>query len=325
MKKINFLILCALLFAIPFSLSIRAQELTGGFYTELTLEPSLTTSLHSLVYLDASFKGVTFRSETVFDLISLDTQSFQLSFTIGILAIREEVVFKGPGFSFSRNDLLASVTLAGLDLGINFLLENSTGINPGLVIKLGGKTGLGIGLYSYTGFGTTEIAEDLEDRGKTDLCNTETWSFACRRPLIQLDADPDREVKSPFVFTEEVVRLSFDVDSFTFLSDTKFTGAGFDQEVFSAGYAFDDPDILFTSTSVFDNTVSFAEQVFRLEAGIAEQVNFYSVTYISGPPLSFSNQEFKFKLEIEGFRLLLTTLFDTGGFSKLSLCLGFEV
>lgn len=330
MKKVNLLIIVVVL-ALFFSTPAQAQELHGGFLTELSLTspfpPSI--SLKSLIYLSASFRGVSFTSETVFNLASLDTQTFNLSFTIGILAVEEELVFKGPTFSFHRNDLLGSVSLAGLDLGVNVLLEDLPpppgGLNPGLVVKIGGKTALGIGVYSFTGFGASEVAEDLVDIGGTDLGNTETWSFNCRRPLFDLDAEPDRQVIPIFVFTEEVVRLSLAIDDFEFLSDTKFSGTGFDQEVLTVGYSFAKPEVLFTSTSVFDNTFSFAEQIFRLKAAVVKTVHFFSVTRLSGPPLSFTEQEFKIELAIEGFRFILSTLFDMGGFSQFSLYLGVEI
>jgi hypothetical protein len=282
--KKYFLILIA---AFAFSQPAWAWEVSGHFSVEFTFKPLLPplAAIDTELVLTISVATISLGSETTFDITGLKSQVFTLQTTVEILTLQNKLTFE-PGFDFSRNVLEGSIEFNKLQAALILIHADIglMGIQPGLVIELGGEIE-GVLIESYTGFGVTEVVKDLDK-----------------------DGVPDRNVTTPFAFTEEVIELEFTINSFYLKSITTFTPLGLEEQILEIGI--DLPRFWFTSTTTFDSTLLLVEE--QVEMGVViDALELISRTMFVAPPLTFDGQEFEVSLILEGLSITSITAFNS--------------
>ncbi len=210
--------------------SALGQSVLGRFISELSFNNVAPYFLNAefRVLSRISVAEAAFATDTKFDVTSspLRWQRFIASVSVNPLSARNRLTFIN-GFTFYRNELVAALSFGGVSLGVELILENqSPSLEVGLVVEGAVKTEW-FTLASYTGFGVTQLVEDL-DWDQVPIVN-EPFGFEPR--IVKLDTfserEPDRVVTAPFVFTEEVVAAEFyalDLASFSMM--TLFTPGG---------------------------------------------------------------------------------------------------
>jgi hypothetical protein len=208
--------------------SALGQSVLGRFLSELSFNNVAPYFLNAefRILSRISVAEAAFATDTKFDITLLRWQKFIASVSVNPLSARNRLTFIN-GFTFNRNELVAALSFGGVSLGIELILENqSPSLEVGLVVEAAAKTEW-FTIASYTGFGVTQIVEDL-DWDQVPIVN-EPFGFEPR--IVKLDTfserEPDRVVTAPFVFTEEVVAAEFyalDIASFSVM--TLFTPSG---------------------------------------------------------------------------------------------------
>lgn len=303
MKRLILIMLFFSLIPIPPAVG---QQLSSSFLVELvfTPPPPPLLGVEAELLITLTIADVTLTSATRFTPTLLEYQKFILELTVGGLAVEDRLTFE-PGFHFDRNELEVSTAFGGVGLDFLFILADlgfpgPPDIEPGVVLQIGGETPSRVRLASLTGFAVTEIAEDLDN-----------------------DGIPDRNVITPFIFTEEVVILGIAVQSLSLESASKFTLAGFTWQRFQAELTFTEPAVELLTAVTFDFTWSIARAKIDLQAVMGE-LTWRSLTIFSGPPLSFALQRFSLILDVaRGLAFLASTEFDPAGFAEGRL--GMEV
>jgi hypothetical protein len=275
--------------------SAMGQQLSSSFLIELVFTPPPLIGVEGELVLSLTVADVTLTSETHFTPTLLEWQRFTLSLAVGALEVEDRLTFE-PGFHFSRNELEASLAFGGLGLDLLFILADlgfpgPPDIEPGMVIEIEGETASGLRLASLTGIAVTEIAEDLDN-----------------------DDVPDRNVTTPFVFTEEVVILGIRAQSLSLESATQFTLTGFTWERLQVELALSEPQVSLLTAVKFDSTWAIIRVKIDLQATMGA-LSWRSLTVFSGPPLGFELQRFSVILTVfEGLAFLSSTEFDPMGF-----------
>jgi len=313
------LIEMSLLWALPAQIALP-QQFSSSFATELAFQPVplLLTSTQFTLLLAVTVADTTFASQTRFDLMAFESQLFSLGLTLGELALKDKLLFQ-PALTFERNELFASLEMNGFHLAVEALLEElgppGPDINPGLVIEAGGRSTLGIGLMSFTGFAVTQVAEDL-----VTVLPCSPIELRCLGGTFP-DDRLDRLVVKPFVFSEQAVRVDLTLGSITLAATPIFTLGGFTRLLLEATLRLE--GLRFTTLSTLDPALFLTRQLILFEASLGP-LSWRALTLLSGPPLAFDLQTFKARLSLSGFSLFTTAIFDAGGLSELRAGAGFS-
>jgi hypothetical protein len=325
MTRTPLAIACALLLGIWIYAdppAVHAQELSAGFASELAFQPvpiALTSTEFTLL-LGITVADAKFLSQVQFDLTAFQSQLLALELSLGELAVSDRLLFR-PAFVFERNELFASLDAAGFRIAAEVLFEElgppSPDINPGLVIEAGGRSSLGIALTSFTGFGTTQIAEDFL---------TVLPCFPLE-PACLGDGFPDdkfdRLVVKPFLFTEQAVRVEATFfPGITLAVTPLFTFAGLTKALLEIELAPPDLGLRFVSISTIDPAWALLRQTILLEGALGA-FGWRSHTVFSGPPILFESQTFKTRVSVRGLSLETTMIFSAVGLSEVRLGVGF--
>ena len=303
--------------------SAQGQELTAAFATELEFAPAplALTDASFTLRLGATVADTTFLSQTQFSLLALESQLFSLLLDLGELSVTDRLLF-APGLVFERNELRAQLGRGAFHLAAEAILEElgppSPDVNPGLVVEAGVRSALGVGLTSFTGFGTTQVVED----------------FTTVLPCLPLDVEcldgprpddrPDRLVVKPFVFTEEAVRVDIALGGVTIAATPLFTLTGFTRLFLEAEVALQEPvELRFWARSTLDPSFLLVRQDALLQVALGP-VAWRAVTRFAGIPLVFEEQTFKLVVNVSGFHAFSAVIFDAGGLTELRVGLGFR-
>jgi len=294
-----------------------AQDFSAAFAAELRFQPapfSLNTTLFDLL-LAASVSDTRFVSHTQFDLSGLRSQQFTIDLLIGALTASDRLLFK-PSLDFERNSLALYIRMLGFNLALETILEElgppSPDINPGLVIEAGGRSSLGVGITSFTGFGVTQIVEDVQT------------TFACLSLELRClgddfpDDEFDRQVVKPFLFSEQAVQVDFTIKPVKLLLTPVFTLSGFDRLLLEANFILSNPLVRFSSISTLDTSglIQLTRQqiLFEIEVG---SVGWRALTILAGSPITFESQTVKLRVSALGFNLYTTVIFNMSGLNEL--------
>lgn len=300
---------------------VYGQQFSAAFASELSFQPVplLLSSTEFTMLMAVTVADTTFASQTQFDLTAFKSQLFSLELTLGELALTDRLLFQ-PALIFERNELLASLEMNGFHLAIEVLLEElgppSPDINPGLVIEAGGRSALGIGLKSFTGFAVTRVVEDL-----TAVLPCSPIEIRCLSGTFP-DDQFDRLIVKPFVFSEQVVRVDLTLGSITLAATPIFTITGLSRLLLEATLQLEE-DLRFTSLSTLDPTLVLTRQLVLFEASLGP-LSWRALTLLSGPPIVFEAQTFKTRLSLSGFNVFTTVIFDALGLNELRLGAGFS-
>ena len=294
----QFAILLVLVLLCPLAVVTgQGPAISSSFLIELvfTPPPPPLIGIEGELFISLTIADVVLASETHFTPTLLEWQRFTLKMTVGTLALEDRLTFE-PGFHFSRNELEAVLEVGGVELGLLYILADigfpgPPDIEPGMVLEFAGETALGLQLASLTGIAVTEIAEDLDN-----------------------DDYPDRNVITPFIFTEEVVILRVIAEPLTLESATQFTLLGFTWERLGIGLSLTEPEVSLFTAVKFDSTWTIIRVKIDLQATMGA-LSWRSLTVFSGLPLGFELQRFSVILiPFEGLAFRAQTEFDPAGF-----------
>ncbi len=317
-----------LLLAVWGASAARAQQFSAGFAGELSFVPAppFFNGANFDLLLSVTVAGAAFNSETQFSLSALSAQLFSIRLTLGALQVHDQLLF-APAINFKRNELLAALEMGGVRLATEVLLADlgppgAPNINPGLIIEVGGRSQLGLGLHSFTGFGVTRLVQDLDTTLPCDL--SELACLGSSHP----DGQPDKLVSAPFVFSEEAVRadlaFSGSFGQVTLAATTLFTLAGFNGELIEADLKIEPPGVRFAAVSTFDSGFALTRDTILFEATLGPFA-WRGLTIFSGAPIAFAEQDFKLRLTFGGFSAFSTIIFAPVGLSELRLGLGVKL
>lgn len=320
-----------------------AQSVLGRFISELSFNNVAPYFLNAefRVLSRISVAEAAFATDTKFDISLLRWQKFIASVEINPLAARNRLTFVN-GFTFARNELVAALSLHGVSMGVELILENqSPSLAVGLVIEAALKT-LWFTIASYTGFGVERVVEDL-DLDQLPIVN-EPFGFEPR--IVKLDTfserEPDRVVTTPFVFTEEIVAAEFyalDIASLSVM--TLFTPSGLNKLIpaiaVKANVPAADLYLRLTVSSTFEFVPPTVYLTF-LPIELYLRWSFFqwrSLTLLADPPppgggggaFSFRKQVFQSLFELAFFRAFTEICFgpDCLGGSGLEWRFGIEL
>lgn len=304
-------------------LEAGAQDFEASFASELTFQPLplMLTSAEFTLLVGITVSDAAFFSQTRFDLAAFRSQLFSLRLTLGELLVDDRLLF-APGFAFERNELRASLAMRGFDIAVEALLEElgppSPDVQPGLVLEAGGRSSLGIGVTSVTGFGVSRVVED-----HVTVLPCLPIDLACLGDGFP-DTRPDRTVAKPFVFTEQAVRVDIRVGDVTLAATPLFTLAGLTKLLLEADLAFDSPHLRFSSTSTLDGALWLVRQEVAIEVVLAP-LGWRATTRFSGAPIAFEDQTFKARLRVSGLSLYTTVVFTSIGFQEFRIGAGISL
>lgn len=298
------------------------QEFSAAFASELQFTPAPFTLSATIfdIFLAASISDASFSSLTTFDLLTFQSQQFAIELLVGGLLVRDRLLFE-PALEFKKNSLNINIQMLGFHLGATAILEElgppSPDINPGLVIEAGGRTSLGFGITSFTGFGTAQIVEDL---ATTEPCIT--IELRCLGDAFP-DDEFDRVVVKPFIFSEQAIRIDAQIQGLTFGVTPVLTLTGFSKLLIDASINISNPDLRFASFTTLDAPFFLARQMVLFEATIGP-IGWRAMTIFSGVPIAFEAQTFKMRFSYLGFNLHTTAIFTAIGLSEIRLGAGFS-
>jgi len=297
------------------------QQFSAAFASELSFQPVplLLSSTEFTMLMAVTVADTTFASQTQFDLTAFKSQLFSLELALGELALTDRLLFQ-PALTFERNELLASLEMNGFHLAVEALLEElgppSPDVNPGLVVEAGGRSAIGIGLRSSTGFAVAQVAEDL-----ITVLPCSPIELGCLGGTFP-DDHSDRLVVKPFVFSEQAVRVDLTLGSITLAATPIFTITGLSRLLLEATLQLEE-NLRFTSLSTLDPALALTRQAVLFEASLGP-LSWRALTLLSGPPIVFEAQTFKTRLSLSGFDVFTTVIFDALGLSELRLGAGFS-
>lgn len=328
------------LFLIPLCGQITlGQSVLGRFISELSFNNIAP------YFLDAEFRVLSrisvaqaaFATDTKFNTSTLEWQKFIASVVVTPLSARNRLSFIN-GFAFYRNELVAALSFGGVSLGVELILENqSPSLEIGLVVEGGVRTSF-FTIASYTGFGVTQIVEDL-DLDQLPLVN-EPFGFEPR--IVKLDIaserEPDRVITPPFVFTEQAIAVEFHLFGLSsFGMITLFTPGGLSKWIPGLALHISAPAADLRLRTTISSTFEFPGFLLTfLPIELHLGWSFFqwrSLTLLADPPLpspdpfSFRKQVFQSLFELAFFRAFTEICFgpDCPGGSGLEWRLGAEL
>jgi hypothetical protein len=308
--------------ALVVALSARAQEFSAAFAAELGLQPppAFISSTDFTLLLGVTVADAWFVSQTRYDLTAFQSQLFSLGLSLeDVLIVQNRLLFQ-PALVFKRNELQAFLGQLGFRLAAEVLLEDlgppGPSVHPGLVIEAGGRSELGLGLISVTGFGVTRVVEDL-----VTVIPCSPLELACLNGPYSDDRF-DRLVAPSFVFSEQAIRLDLTVGQVTLAATPLFTASGFAKLLLELELLLSELGLRFSAISTFDPTPALVYQALKLEV-TSGPLQWRSVTTFSGAPIFFDTQTFKLILTLKNFSLLTTVILTPAGLGELRLGVGF--
>ena len=291
---------------------------SGFVGLEITYTPVPPTSYNIGADLVLAFdvSGFSFVSETGFDLAGFQSQRVTLGVDLGAVQIGEEILFD-PYFSW--NELSIDMAIAGVDIGVDFILANIGSVQTptysmGAVIELSSGIVCGFSITSLTGFGAIDLVNILG--GVEAPFSYEMLAlFNHLDTLCTLPLDLDVTIVPNFYFEEELVRLEADFMGLIASNSTWFDSTGLSRMLFELGYRFEEPTLSFLASMGLDGLFVITDIDFIVDLQI-DVVRFTSHTwFVENPlpvliPIVFDGQGFAVSFEICGVLITTETDFD---------------
>jgi len=311
---------CAVLLSLVGGGALTAADVgfSGFVGLGITYTPVPPTSFNIAADLELAFgvSGFSFASATTFDLFGFQSQRVLLGMDLGAVRLSDELSFD-PRFDW--NGLGLDLSIAGVDIGIDFLLADigppqTPSYSMGAVIELSSGILCGFSITSLTGFGAVDLVQLLggieAPFSHQLLALTDHLATLCSAP-------PDRRVTiAPgFYFEEQLVRLEADFNGLIASNTTWFDYLGLARVFFELGYRFEDPALSFLATMGLDGTFTLTDLGFLVDLRI-DAVRFTSHTWFaetSAPsliPIVFGGQAFAASFELCGVRVTAETDFN---------------
>ncbi len=284
----------------------------------ITYTPVPPTSFDIAADLELAFDvaGFTFASRTGFNLSGFQSERVFLGVDLGAVQISEEILFDPY---FARNELSLDAAMAGVDVGIDFILADigtvqTPAYSMGGVIELSSGIVCGFSITSLTGFGAVDLVNVLGGI-EAPFSHQLLGLFHDLDALCAPAPDLDVTIVPGFYFEEQLVRLEADFMGMIASSTTWFDAMGLSRMLFETGYRFDDPSLRFLATLGFDGAFAMTDLGFIVDLEI-DVVRFTSHTWFdeSTPPapipITFAGQAFAVMFELCGVSITTETAFD---------------
>ena len=291
---------------------------SGFVGLEITYTPVPPTSYNIGADLVLAFdvSGFSFVSETGFDLAGFQSQRVTLGVDLGAVQIGEEILFD-PYFSW--NELSIDMAIAGVDIGVDFILANIGSVQTptysmGAVIELSSGIVCGFSITSLTGFGAIALVNILGGI-EAPFSYEMLTLFNHLDTLCTLPLDLDVTIVPNFYFEEELVRLEADFMGLVASNSTWFDATGLSRMLFELGYRFEEPTLSFLASMGLDGLFVITDIDFIVDLQI-DVVRFTSHTwFVENPlpvliPIVFDGQGFAVSFEICGVLITTETDFD---------------
>ncbi len=291
---------------------------TGFVGLGITYTPVPPTSFNIAADLKLAFdvSGFSFLSETGFDLIGFQSQRVALGIDLGAVRIGEEILFDP---NFARNELGVDLSIAGVDLGVDFILADIGSVQTptysmGAVIELSSGIVCGFSITSLTGFGAIDLVNMLGGV-EAPFSHQLLYLFNHLDTLCALPLDLDVTIVPDFYFEEEFVRLEADFMGLIASNTTWFDDAGLARLIFELGYRFEEPSLSFLARMGVDGSFVINDIGFIVDLQV-DVVRFTSHTWFDenpapGPiPIVFGGQGFAVSFELCGVHITTETAFD---------------
>ncbi len=291
---------------------------SGFVGLEITYTPVPPTSYNIGADLVLAFdvSGFSFASETGFDLAGFQSQQVTLGVDLGAVQISEEILFDPY---FSRNELSIDMAIAGVDIGVDFILANIGSVQTptysmGAVIELSSGIVCGFSITSLTGFGAIDLVNILGGV-EAPFSYEMLYLFNHLDTLCTLPLDLDVTIVPNFYFEEELVRLEADFMGLIASNTTWFDSTGLSRMLFELGYRFEEPSLSFLASMGLNGLFVITDIDFIVDLQI-DVVRFTSHTwFVENPlpvpiPIVFDGQGFAVSFEICGVLITTETDFD---------------
>ncbi len=291
---------------------------SGFVGLEITYTPVPPTSYNIGADLMLAFdvSGFSFVSETGFDLAGFQSQRVTLGVDLGAVQIGEGILFDPY---FSRNELSVDMAIAGVDVGVDFILANIGSVQTptysmGAVIELSSGIVCGFSITSLTGFGAIDLVNILGGV-EAPFSYEMLYLFNHLDTLCTLPLDLDVTIVPDFYFEEELVRLEADFMGLIASNTTWFDSTGLSRMLFELGYRFEEPSLSFLASMGLDGLFVITDIDFIVDLQI-DVVRFTSHTwFVENPlpvpiPIVFDGQGFAVSFEICGVLITTETDFD---------------
>jgi len=287
-----------------------------GLGVTYTPVPPTSYNIGADLVLAFDVSGFSFASETGFDLAGFQSQQVTLGVDLGAVQIGEEILFDPY---FSRNELSVDMAIAGVDIGVDFILADIGSVQTptysmGAVIELSSGIVCGFSITSLTGFGAIDLVNILG--GVEAPFSYEMLTlFNHLDTLCTLPLDLDVTIVPDFYFEEELVRLEADFMGLIASNTTWFDATGLSRMLFELGYRFEEPTLGFLASMGLDGLFVITDIDFIVDLQI-DVVRFTSHTwFVENPlpvpiPIVFDGQGFAVSFEICGVLITTETDFD---------------
>ena len=287
-----------------------------GLGITYTPVPPASFNIGADLVLAFDVSGFSFASETGFDLAGFQSQEVTLAVDLGAVQLSEGIRFDPY---FSRNELSIDLAIAGVDIGVDFILADIGSVQTptysmGAVIELSSGIVCGFSITSLTGFGAIDLVNILggvEAPFSYELLHL----FNHLDTLCTLPLDLEVTIVPDFYFEEELVRLEADFMGLIASGTTRFDSMGLARMLFELGYRFEEPALSFLATMGLDGAFVITDIGFIVDLRI-DVVRFTSHTwFVENPlpapiPIAFGGQGFAVSFEICGVLITAETGFD---------------
>jgi len=287
-----------------------------GLGITYTPVPPTSYNIGADLVLAFDVSGFSFASETGFDLAGFQSQQVTLGVDLGAVQISEEILFDPY---FSRNEMSIDMAIAGVDIGVDFILANIGSVQTptysmGAVIELSSGIVCGFSITSLTGFGAIDLVNILG--GVEAPFSYEMLTlFNHLDTLCTLPLDLDVTIVPDFYFEEELVRLEADFMGLVASNTTWFDATGLSRMLFELGYRFEEPTLSFLASMGLNGLFVITDIDFIIDLQV-DVVRFTSHTwFVENPlpvpiPIVFEGQGFAVSFEICGVLITTETDFD---------------
>ncbi len=281
--------ICVVLFSLLGSGIVAANDagFSGFVGLGITYTPVPPTSFNIGADLVLAFdvSGFSFASETGFDLTGFQSQRVIFRVNLGAVQISEEILFD-PYFSW--NELSIDMAIAGVDIGVDFLLANIGSVQTptysmGAVIELSSGIVCGFSITSLTGFGAIDLVNILGGI-EAPFSYEMLYLFNHLDTLCTLPLDLDVTIVPDFYFEEQLVRLEADFMGMIASNTTWFDDTGLSRTLFEFGYRFEEPLLGFLASMGLDGSLVITDIDFIVDLQI-DVVRCTSHTWFDENPL----------------------------------------
>jgi len=287
-----------------------------GFGVTYTPVPPTSFNLAADLDLAFSVSGFTFGSQTGFDLYGFQSQRVTLGVDLGAVRIGEEILFDP---TFSRNELGIDMAIAGVDIGVDFILADIGSVQTpaysmGAVIELSSGIVCGFSITSLTGFGAIDLVNMLGGI-EAPYSHELLYLFNHLDEVCALPLDLDVTIVPDFYFEEELVRLEANFMGLIASNTTWFDSMGLSKMVFEIGYWFEEPALSFLARMGMDSAFGITDIGFLVDLQI-DVIRFTSHTWFDENPLPtpvpivFGGQGFAVSFELCDVHVTTETDFD---------------